>query len=45
VKNAEDLFERGNKKAEYPQKVIDSLHRKIGPLQVERDFLAGDSAN
>ena len=23
------------------QKVIDDLHRKIGQLQVERDFLAG----
>lgn len=44
VKNAKDLFERGNKKAEDPQKVIDNLHRKIGQLQVERDFLAGQPA-
>ena len=27
-----------------PQKVIDDLHRKIGQLQVERDFLAGQPA-
>jgi transposase len=26
------------------QKVIDDLHRKIGQLQVERDFLAGHPA-
>jgi len=26
------------------QKVIDDLHRKIGKLQVERDFLAGQPA-
>jgi len=26
------------------QKVIDDLHRKIGQLQVERDFLAGQPA-
>jgi transposase-like protein len=44
VKNAKDLFERGNKKAADPQAVIDNLHRKIGQLQVERDFLAGQPA-
>lgn len=45
VKNAKDLFERGNnKKAADPQAVIDHLHRKIGQLQVERDFLAGQPA-
>jgi transposase len=44
VKNAKTLFERGNKKMEDPQKVIDHLHRKIGQLQVERDFLAGQPA-
>jgi hypothetical protein len=27
-----------------PQKVIDDLHRKIGQLQVECDFLAGQPA-
>ena len=27
-----------------PQAVIDNLHRKIGQLQVERDFLAGQPA-
>ena len=30
--------------AEDAQKVIDDLHRKIGQLQVERDFLAGQPA-
>lgn len=44
VKNAKELFERGNKKTEDPQKIIDHLHRKIGQLQVERDFLAGQPA-
>ncbi len=44
VKNAKNLFERGDKKAADPQAVIDNLHRKIGPLQVERDFLAGQPA-
>ena len=44
AKHAGDIFERGNKKAADPQKVIDNLHRKIGQLQVERDFLAGQPA-
>jgi len=44
VKNARELFERGNKKAVDPQAVIDHLHRKIGQLQIERDFLAGQPA-
>ena len=45
VKNAKELFERGNqKKSADPQAVIDHLHRKIGQLQVERDFLAGQPA-
>ncbi len=44
VKNAKDLFERGNKKAADPPAVIDNLHRKIGQLQIERDFLAGQPA-
>jgi transposase len=44
VRNAKDLFERGHTKLEDPQKVIDNLHRKIGQLQVERDFLAGQPA-
>jgi hypothetical protein len=38
------LFERGTKKVADPQAVIDSRHRKIGQLQVERDFLAGQPA-
>ena len=44
VKNAKDLFERGNKKSADPHVVIDNLHRKIGQLQIERDFLAGQPA-
>lgn len=44
VKHAAEFFERGQKKPEDPQKVIDHLHRKIGQLQVERDFLAGQPA-
>ena len=44
VKNAKELFERGNKKAADPQAMIDHLHRKIGQLQIERDFLAGQPA-
>ena len=43
---AGELFARGNKAAtvEDAQRVIDDLHRKIGQLQVERDFLAGQPA-
>ena len=42
VKRAGELFARGKAPAaEDAQKVIDDLHRKIGQLQVERDFLAG----
>ena len=45
VKRAGELFARGSKApaVEDAQKVIDDLHRKIGQLQVERDFLAGQS--
>lgn len=43
-KRAGELFERGSKQAADPQKTIDQLHRKIGQLQVERDFLAGQPA-
>jgi transposase len=39
------LFARGNTApAVDDAKVIDDLHRKIGQLQVERDFLAGQPA-
>src|SRR5580692_75990 len=43
VKRAGELFARGNRAPAVgdAQKVIDDLHRKIGQLQVERDFLAG----
>ena len=46
VKRAGELFARGNEAPaiEDAQKVIDDLHRKIGQLQVERDFLAGQPA-
>jgi transposase-like protein len=46
VKRAGELFVRGSKApaAKDAQKVIDDLHRKIAPLQVESDFLAGRPA-
>ena len=46
VKRAGELFGRGSKApaAEDAQKVIDDLHRKIGQLEVECDFLAGQPA-
>jgi hypothetical protein len=46
LKPASELFARGNKAPAVgdAQKVIDDLHRKIGQLQVERDFLAGQPA-
>jgi transposase-like protein len=46
VKRASELFKRGNKAAvaDDAQKVIDDLHRKIGQLQVEWDFLAEQPA-
>src|ERR1700756_4731022 len=46
VKRAGELFARGNRAPAVgdAQKVIDDLHRKIGQLQVERDFLAGQPA-
>src|SRR5713226_7530136 len=46
VKRAGELFARGNKApaVDDAQKLIDDLHRKIGQLQVERDFLAGQPA-
>jgi len=45
VRRANDQLARGSKvPTEDAQKVIDDLHRKIGQLQVERDFLAGQRA-
>jgi transposase len=46
AKRASELFARGNKATavDDAQTVIDDLHRKIGQLQVERDFLAGQPA-
>ena len=43
---SELFFARGSKapSGEDAQKTIDDLHRKIGQLQVERDFLAGQPA-
>ena len=46
VRRAGELFARGSKAPaiDDAQRVIDDLHRKIGQLQVERDFLAGQPA-
>jgi transposase len=46
MRRASELFARGSKapSGEDAQKTIDDLHRKIGQLQVERDFLAGQPA-
>jgi transposase len=45
VKRAGELFARGSKApVEDAHRVIDDLHRKIGQLQIERDFLAGQPA-
>ena len=46
VSRAGELFARGSNApaVEDAQRVIDDLHRKIGQLQVERDFLAGQPA-
>ena len=44
VKRASELFARKAPAADDAQRVIDDLHRKIGQLQVERDFLAGQPA-
>src|SRR5437899_12077237 len=46
VTRAGELFARGSKVPAVAdaQKVIDDLHRKIGQLQVECDFLAGQPA-
>jgi transposase len=43
TKRASEWFAPGNKAptADDAQRVIDDLHRKLGQLQVERDFLAG----
>jgi transposase len=43
VKRAGELFAHGTKAADV-HKLIDDLYRKIGQLQVERDFLAGQPA-
>jgi transposase-like protein len=46
MKRASELFARSSKapSGDDAQKTIDDLHRKIGQLQVERDFLAGQPA-
>jgi transposase-like protein len=44
TKRASELFARGAPVVDDAQKTIDDLHRKIGQLQVERDFLAGQPA-
>src|SRR5205823_13825462 len=47
VKRAAELFARGSKapSVEDAQKVIDDRHRKIGQLQGERGFIAGQPAS
>ncbi|MDA8052359.1 MAG: hypothetical protein M0002_20545 [Rhodospirillales bacterium] len=46
VERAGKLFARGGKAAAVgdAQNVVDDLHRKVGQLQVERDFLVGEPA-
>ena len=39
LNNAEDLFDRGGKKANDSEQQIKDLHAKIGQLTMERDFL------
>ena len=38
--NAADLFDKGQKSRKQAEGQIDELHRHIGQLKVERDFLA-----
>lgn len=37
---AADVFDRGNKSQKLDAKKIDELHRQIGQLKVENDFLS-----
>src|SRR5438270_13801639 len=47
AKRASELFARGNKApaADDAQRVIDDLHRNIGQLQVERNFMPGSPSS
>jgi len=40
LESAADLFERGQKSKKRASAQIDELHRQIGQLKVENDFLA-----
>jgi transposase len=40
LESAADLFERGQKSKKHASAQIDELHRQIGQLKVENDFLA-----
>jgi len=44
AQRSDELFQRGDKREADSQKLIDQLHRKIGQLQVELDFLSGQPA-
>ena len=40
IDNAPELFDKGQKSRKQAESQIDELHRHIGQLKVERDFLA-----
>jgi len=40
LESAPDIFDKGRKSRKQTTKEIDELYRKIGELQVERDFLS-----
>ena len=40
LKNASELFDKGQKSQKQTEKEVDELYRQIGKLKVERDFLA-----
>ncbi len=42
---ATDIFDKGNKSRKEAEGQIDELHRHIGQLKVERDFLARKLGN
>ncbi len=40
LKNASEIFDKGQKSQKQTEKEVDELYRQIGKLKVERDFLA-----
>ena len=40
LERASEVFETGNQSRKHSETTIDDLHRVIGKLQVERDFLS-----